>query len=112
MKDGLNVASLPSPVERYKLECKLGSGIFGQVFKASDSQAAGKAVAVKVQAYSDENEVHIQEEYKILRDFSNHPNLIDFYGVFCDKSEAVRNVWFVLEVSTHTRILLRLDCFI
>lgn len=111
MKDGLNVASLPSPVERYTLDFKLGSGIFGQVFKASDSQAAGKPVAIKVQAYTDENEPHIQEEYKILRDFSKHPNLIDFYGVFCDKSESVRNIWFVLEVGTDFRVVIS-DCCI
>lgn len=98
MKDGLNVASLPSPVERYKLDTKLGSGIFGSVYKATDTQAAGKAVAIKVQSYIDENEVHIQEEYKILRDFTKHPNLIDFYGVFCEKVEGIRKIWFVLEV--------------
>lgn len=99
MKDGLNIASLASPLDRYKLEGQLGSGIFGEVHRASDSQAAGKKVAVKVQTYTDEIEDHIQEEYKILRDFTSHPNLIDFYGVFCEKSEGVKKVWFVLEVS-------------
>lgn len=99
MKDGLNVASLPSPVERYKLGTKVGSGIFGAVYKAIDTQAASKSVAIKVQAYTDENEIHIQEEYKILRDFTKHPNLIDFYGVFCEKSEKARDIWFILEVS-------------
>lgn len=98
MKDGLNIATLPSPLDRYTLATKLGSGIFGEVFRASDTQAAGKAVAVKVQTYTDDTEVHIQKEYKILRDFSKHPNLIDFYGVFCEKSEGVKRIWFVLEV--------------
>lgn len=100
MKDGLNISSLPSPLDRYKLEGKLGSGIFGEVHRASDAQAAGKNVAVKVQTYTDENEDHIQEEYKILRDFSKHPNLIDFYGVFCEKSDGVKKIWFVIEVNT------------
>ncbi|RVE54658.1 hypothetical protein evm_000779 [Chilo suppressalis] len=98
MKDGLNVATLPSPLDRYTLDTKLGSGIFGQVYRAVDSQAAGKSVAVKVQTYNDDNEVHVQEEYKILRDFTKHPNLIDFYGVFCEKSEGVKKIWFVLEL--------------
>lgn len=99
MKDGLNISTLPSPTDRYNLDKELGSGIFGQVFKAADTQAAGKAVAVKIQTYTDDNENHIQEEYKILRDFTKHPNLIDFYGVFCEKSEGVKKIWFVLEVS-------------
>ncbi|XP_060801531.1 neither inactivation nor afterpotential protein C [Amyelois transitella] len=98
MKDGLNVATLPSPLERYVLDTKLGSGIFGEVYKASDTQANGKAVAIKVHTFTDDNEVHIQEEYKILRDFTNHQNLIDFYGVFCEKSEGVKKIWFVLEL--------------
>ncbi|KAI5639668.1 myosin head (motor domain) domain-containing protein [Phthorimaea operculella] len=98
MKDGLNISSLPSPTERYTLDKQLGAGIFGQVYKASDSQAAGKAVAVKVQTYTDDNEKHIQDEYKILRDFTKHNNLIDFYGVFCEKVEGAKKIWFVLEL--------------
>lgn len=102
MKDGLNVSALPSPTDRYQLENKLGSGIFGEVYRASDSQASGKAVAVKIQTFADEFENHIQEEYKILRDFSSHGNLVDFYGVFCERSEGLKKIWFVLEVSTMT----------
>lgn len=103
MKEGLNISSLPSPNERYVLDKQLGSGIFGKVFKASDNQAAGKLVAVKIQILTDDNEVHIQEEYKILRDFTKHQNLIDFYGVFLEKAEkGLKKIWFVLEVSEPT----------
>lgn len=111
MKEGLNILSLPSPTERYILDKQLGSGIFGQVFKASDNQAEGKPVAVKTQVLTDDNEIHIQEEYKILRDFTKHPNLIDFYGVFLEKAEeGLKKIWFVLEVSEPNRVLLRLGC--
>ncbi|KAI8427544.1 hypothetical protein MSG28_002059 [Choristoneura fumiferana] len=34
----------------------------------------------------------------ILRDFTKHPNLVDFYGVFCERSEGVKKIWFVLEL--------------
>lgn len=98
MREGLNITSLPSPIGRYKLIKKLGSGIFGEVFKATDAQAADKAVAVKVQIHFEDDDAHIHEEYKILRDFTSHPNLIDFYGVFCEKSESLRKIWFILEV--------------
>lgn len=99
MKDGLNIPSLPSPQGRYSLAKKLGTGIFGEYHKAKDSQAAGKEVSVKILFLKEETQPHIQEEYKILRDFTQHPNLIDFYGVFCDKSEYLKKIWFVLEVS-------------
>ncbi|KAG7311754.1 hypothetical protein JYU34_002814 [Plutella xylostella] len=98
MKDGLNVSSLASPADRYVLGAKLGSGIFGEVHRATDSQASGKAVAVKIQTYDDDNEAHIQEEYRILRDFSSHANLVDFYGVYCERTEGVKKIWFVIEL--------------
>ncbi|XP_013181389.1 PREDICTED: neither inactivation nor afterpotential protein C isoform X2 [Papilio xuthus] len=98
MREGLNISSLPSPIGRYKLIKKLGSGIFGEVFKATDAQAADKAVAVKVQIHFEDDDAHIHEEYKILRDFTSHPNLIDFYGVFCEKSESLKKIWFILEL--------------
>ncbi|XP_047507159.1 neither inactivation nor afterpotential protein C isoform X2 [Pieris napi] len=98
MRDGLNVSSLSSPHDRYKIEKKLGSGIFGKVFQASDDQAAGKSVAVKVINLTDTKEQHIHEECKILRDFTKHPNIIDFYGVFCERSEYVKKIWFVIEL--------------
>lgn len=103
MIDGLNVSSLPNPLERYKLDTLLGTGIFGEVYKATDTQAAGKQVAVKLQTYNDENEAHIQKEYKILRDFTNHSNLIDFYGIFCESTEDTRKIWFILEVSKNNQ---------
>lgn len=98
MKDGLNIPSLPSPQDRYTLEKKLGTGVFGEVHIAKDNQAAGKAVAIKIQILTEESDPHIQDEYKILRDFTKHPNVVDFYGVFCDKSEYVKKIWFVIEV--------------
>ncbi|CAG4973120.1 unnamed protein product [Colias eurytheme] len=98
MRDGLSISSLASPHDRYKIEKKLGSGIFGKVFQATDDQAAGKAVAVKVITLTDSKEQHIQDEYKILRDFTKHPNIIDFYGVFCERSEYAKKIWFVVEI--------------
>lgn len=45
--------------------------------------------------------MHINEEYRILRDFSSHPNLPDFLGVYRKKGDGVDNpdeIWFILEV--------------
>ncbi|XP_050685382.1 neither inactivation nor afterpotential protein C isoform X2 [Leptidea sinapis] len=98
IRETLNISALPSPHDRYKIEKKLGSGLFGKVFQAADDQATGKVVAVKVINYTDTNEDHVQDEYKILRDFTKHPNIIDFYGVFCERTEYVKKVWFVVEL--------------
>lgn len=46
--------------------------------------------------------MHINEEYRILRDFSSHPNLPDFLGVYRKKGDGDNpdEIWFILEVST------------
>lgn len=64
----------------------------------------GKNVAVKVQNLKDIStiEKNINEEYRILRDLSSHPNLPDFYGAFTNKNG--EELWFVLEV-------WRLECY-
>ncbi|CAG9567458.1 unnamed protein product [Danaus chrysippus] len=105
MRDGLNISSLPSPQDRYTLEKKIGSGVFGEIHRAKDTQAAGKAVAIKILLNTEENETHIHEEYKILRDFTKHPNLVDFYGVFCDKSEYTKKIWFVVELCEYGSVI-------
>ncbi|XP_045776420.1 neither inactivation nor afterpotential protein C isoform X3 [Maniola jurtina] len=105
MKDGLNIPSLQSPQSRYSLVKKLGTGVFGEIHKATDGQAAGKEVAVKIVTLKEETEPHIHEEYKILRDFTQHLNIIDFYGVFCDKSDYSRKIWFVLELCQYGSVI-------
>lgn len=71
------------------------------MYKASDTQSNGKTVAIKVQPYEDDLIVHINEEYRILRDFSSHPNLPDFLGVYRKKGDGDNppEIWFILEVS-------------
>lgn len=58
----------------------------------------GKNVAIKVQNLKEisTEEKDINEEYRILRDLSSHPNLPDFYGAFTKKSGS--ELWFVIEV--------------
>jgi myosin-3 len=43
----------------------------------------------------------IEEEYRILRDLSDHPNLPNFYGVYLKKGQKGEKdqVWFVQEVT-------------
>lgn len=93
-------SSLPDPSERFNLCEIIGVGVFAKVYRAVDNQEGGKSVAIKVQIYNDETKENIQEEYKILRDNSTHPNLPDFHGVYLNRSEGnLEEIWLVLEVS-------------
>jgi len=56
----------------------------------------GKHVAIKVRNLDElsTNEKDIDEEYRVLRDLSSHPNIPDFYGAFKNDCE----LWFAMEV--------------
>lgn len=99
MADSLEIESLPEPTVRYTLGTRLGAGIFGQVYEAADKEAGGKKVAIKIQSVNKDSEKCLLDEYNILKDFCpGHSNLVDFYGIFCDKSSPDKKIWFVLEV--------------
>jgi len=60
----------------------------------------GKAVAVKVLESVHEIVEEIEEEYLILRDHGQHPNLPTFFGVFIYKSPySADQLWMTMEVS-------------
>uniref|UniRef100_A0A182NBP7 non-specific serine/threonine protein kinase n=1 Tax=Anopheles dirus TaxID=7168 RepID=A0A182NBP7_9DIPT len=95
----LKIDTLPDPGNRYKLGELIGAGVCAKVYRATDTQAGNKNVAVKVQKFEGEMKTAIQEEFRILRDHSKHANLIDFYGVYRKKCPAGESdeIWFVLE---------------
>lgn len=69
------------------------------MLKAVDNESSNKTVAIKIQLFEGDQKIIIDEEYRILRDFSEHPNLPNFYGVYRNKGEGnVDEIWFVLEV--------------
>lgn len=92
---------LPEPGDRYVLQDVIGIGNWATVHRASDTQSA-KTVAIKVQRYNDDQAAYIQEEYRVLRDYSEHPNLPDFHGVYRrPMDDGADEIWFVLEVSVN-----------
>ncbi|XP_055589092.1 neither inactivation nor afterpotential protein C-like [Uranotaenia lowii] len=98
----LRIDSLPDPGNRYQLGELIGSGIAAKVYKATDTKASNKNVAIKIQKYESDVKTAIQEEYRILRDHSNHGNLLDFYGVYRKKVPGEADeIWFVLEYCDH-----------
>ncbi|CAH1389425.1 unnamed protein product [Nezara viridula] len=95
--EGLDLDKLEDPGEKYELQEILGAGVNAKVYAATDKNS-GHKVAIKVQKVTNENKSSVEEEYKILRDLSSHPNLPDFYGVY-KHSEGNKNyVWFVMEL--------------
>lgn len=91
----INFLDIPEPGERYDFGAILGYGVFGRIYDATDKQASNKRVAIKVQNVDDDTKEYMEEEYRILRDYSNHLNIIDFYGVYTKNTET----WLVIEVS-------------
>lgn len=90
--------SLPEPGERYVLNEVIGTGVCAKVYKATDTETNNRTVAIKIQRYEKDLIVHINEEYRVLRDHSSHPNLPDFYGVYRKRiSNGPDEIWFILE---------------
>ncbi|CAD7079978.1 unnamed protein product [Hermetia illucens] len=93
----LNFESLPDPSAKYQLEDVIASGSTAKVYKAKDLES-GRYVAIKVQPFDEEHRLQIDEEYRVLRDYANYPNIVDFYGVYRNKkSGGFDEVWFILE---------------
>lgn len=70
--------------------------------------AGNKKVAIKIQKLTSETQSLIVEEYRILRDYSSHPNLPEFYGTYRrrpSKKSEYDKIWFVMEVSRDLHIL-------
>lgn len=77
--------------------------------KAVDKQANDKIVAIKIQSFDGEQRHIIDDEYRILRDFSEHPNLLNFYGVYRKKNaNGCDQIWFILEVSLNIFVTITL----
>lgn len=91
--------SLPCPDKRFELKEVIGTGVCSKVYRAIDKEANNRAVAIKCQRYHNDMITHINEEYRVLRDFSSHPNIPDFYGVYRKQFKTAQSdeIWFVLE---------------
>ncbi|KAJ8686537.1 hypothetical protein QAD02_022331 [Eretmocerus hayati] len=92
--------SVQDPGKRYQLRDRIGSGVCGDVYEAVDEEA-GRKVAIKIQKLTPESQPLIVEEYRVLRDYTNHPNLPEFYGVYrrrSGKKTEFDDIWFVMEL--------------
>lgn len=85
----------------WRLFQKWHAGTYGEVYSAID-KTTGKQVAIKILETITDNLEEIEEEYLVLRDLSNHPNLPSFIGIFLRKGVCFEDdqLWFVMEVSS------------
>lgn len=94
----LQIEDLPDPEDRFVLEECLAVGVCGKVYAACDSENKNRKVAIKMLKITRESFLYIQEEYRVLQEFSNHPNFPDYYGTFRKTEGREDEVWFVMEV--------------
>ncbi|KAK9870541.1 hypothetical protein WA026_008103 [Henosepilachna vigintioctopunctata] len=83
----LKLNSFPEPGDRFKLDEVIRVSSFGKTYIAKDTQESDRLVVVKIQEITALNEKYLKDECKLLRDVSSHPNIIDFYEIFCIKNE-------------------------
>lgn len=95
----MRIENLPIPEGRFTIIEEIAVGVCSKVFKAKDNEANGRIVALKIQNYEADLKDNIEEEYRILRDFSTHANLPELIGVYKKpKNNKTDEVWFVIEV--------------
>jgi myosin-3 len=96
---------LKSPDNEWELLESIGEGTYGEVFKARNKRNPGDYAAVKVMESINEVIEEIEEEYRILKELSYHPNLPKFYGIyFKSTGDAVgeeEQLWLVLELCSN-----------
>lgn len=102
----MNLEELPDPGEKYTLVECVGSGVFAKVWRATDNEAEGRNVAIKIQTLTNDNKRFVVEELQILTDLSSHANLPDFYGAYRKAQDDREEIWFVMEV-TYLLFLIR-----
>ncbi|XP_034246808.1 myosin-IIIb-like [Thrips palmi] len=101
MSQRVHFESLPSPVERFALKELIGEGTYGDVYSAKDN-LTGERVAVKILENVADNLEEIEEEYRVLRELSGHPNLPTFRGLYLLRAACREEdqLWFVMELCT------------
>lgn len=96
----VNFDVIPDPGERFRLEELIGEGTYGEVYAAYDKETGNK-VAIKILENVADNIEEIEEEYLVLRDLSQHPNIPLFHGLFLKRAKPGQEedqLWFVMEV--------------
>ncbi|XP_055920524.1 neither inactivation nor afterpotential protein C isoform X1 [Eupeodes corollae] len=88
---------LPDATDKFQLYEEIAKGANARVHRGKEL-ANDRIVAIKIQSYDNEHQIHIEEEYRTLRDYSSHKNIPDFYGAYkMKKTNAPDEIWFIIE---------------
>ncbi|XP_076468254.1 myosin-IIIb-like isoform X2 [Babylonia areolata] len=111
----VNFEELSDPSDHWELGPLIGEGTYGEVFKGF-SKNTGEEVAIKVLESIHEMIEEIEEEFQVLRDLSEHPNMPKFHGIYLKRNNSYDDqIWLVMElcgggsVTSLSRSLLKKD---
>eukprot|EP00040_Diaphanoeca_grandis_P032970 m.200843 g.200843 ORF g.200843 m.200843 type:complete len:825 (-) comp32777_c0_seq1:194-2668(-) len=97
LADGYDLHNLPDPTNLFDLIEVVGTGTYGEVFKARHKRT-GELTAVKVLELIEDEEEEIKVEVDVLRQHTNHPNITTFFGVYGVKQNGGPDkLWLAME---------------
>ena len=89
-----NLASKGDPSSRFRACKRLGTGGFGDVWKASDTKTSGVVAIKMIKASTGTNDLErILNEIEILKDCQGNPNITRFLDLFMFRDQP----WIVME---------------
>ena len=90
--------NLPNPDGVWELVEIIGEGTYGEVYKGRQ-KGTGDIAAIKVMDAVLDKEEDIKAELSVLENYSNHPNIVTFYGSYLKRDKiADDRIWLVMEV--------------
>nr|XP_022321566.1 myosin-IIIb-like isoform X3 [Crassostrea virginica] len=95
----IRFSDLPDPRPTWELERLIGEGTYGEIHQAVHKES-GQVVAMKVLDSIHEMIEEIEEEYLVLRDLGNHPNIPRFHGIYLKPPTTGLDaeVWMAMEL--------------
>ncbi|XP_041974691.1 serine/threonine-protein kinase mig-15 isoform X2 [Aricia agestis] len=94
----IDLSALKDPAGIFELVEVVGNGTYGQVYKGRHTKT-GQIAAIKVMDVTQDEEEEIKLEINVLKKYSTHRNIANYYGAFIKKSPPGKDdqLWLVME---------------